>query len=461
MIALAAALATALWSTPLARAGVANPHNVEACVTCHASTPRFGVDSRSTVTYRGSGDDPALCTGCHPGAMALHPVGEAAGSGPAGARASRYLPAGTGERAGKIVCTTCHFIHAADGRFALLRGFPGSPDPRYFPSWADFCRECHGGNLAGRSAHRGGEEACRFCHQSQPGQGRGPEVVSVGRDLCELCHAGMHESHYRDAAPLERGRACDGCHDAHAASDVRPGLLSEDFVAAAVEEPRVRPHYRKGLCLACHADLDSYELRGEGISATCDRCHASGLIPANIHPLRPVPERMTPPKGWPLEGGALTCLTCHEQGHDDQEPTPKMLRGGPYASAREVCRRCHGEFDLRSSTIHRDINEGRRCEFCHVGTPVVGRDRSDTVKLLAPPDLLCMRCHDVAASPSNHHRYFARGGVVVGRVPDFLPLSDGRITCTTCHNPHQLEASNYRLRGGVGESALCLECHRQ
>ncbi len=442
-------------------AGVSNPHNLGSCVACHREAPQFGIDTRRTITFTTSADDPGLCTPCHPAAQQLHPVGVDAGSGPAGAQRSTYLPAGaTGALAGKVVCTTCHFIHAADGRYALLRGFPGTPDPRHYASWEEFCSDCHGNNLAGRSPHGGGERSCALCHQSRPRPGVAREVVGRDRGLCLNCHRKIREAHYREVDPFGSRRECRDCHDQHLASAERPSLLNDAYLAALATSLTVRPHYRKGLCLTCHTNVDDYELREQDVNVLCDRCHASGQIRANIHPLRTVPPSITIPKGWPLAAGALTCLTCHEQGHEDQTPTPYLLRGGPYSSSREVCRHCHSGADLLASTLHRDINEGKRCEFCHKTRPVPGKDKGDTVVFLADPDLLCMRCHEVGGDEnSEHHARFSGSVAAKIVVPEFLPLYKGRMICGTCHNPHQLESAGYRLRSGLAATNLCTGCH--
>ena len=134
------------------------------------------------------------------------------------------------------------------------------------------------------------------------------------------------------------------------------------------------------------------------MNALCDRCHASGKIMANIHPLRKVPPTITVPKGWPLTDGALTCLTCHDQGHEDQPQRRWMLHGGPYATPRAACRNCHNAADLEASRIHQEINEGKSCEMCHKTRPSPGRDTIKTVTFIADPDLLCLRCHDQSAA---------------------------------------------------------------
>ncbi|HEY5997760.1 MAG TPA: cytochrome c3 family protein [bacterium] len=454
------ALGTFLAALP-ARGAMENVHNSGDCLTCHRDTPRFGIDTRKTVTFKGSPEDPALCLACHKPEEALHPVLVAAGSGPEGAQRSAYLPAGSSLAFdGKIICTTCHFIHATDGRSGLLRGFPGSPDPGYFPSWQAFCAECHGTNLAKRSPHRGGEPSCGYCHPAKPVAGQQEEVTSRGKDLCTLCHRIMQRTHFEDADPLGESVECANCHDPHGKSADSPSLLNARFLAAAKESVSVRPHFRKAFCFACHENTDDYALLLEDINELCNRCHASGKIPGNIHPLKKVPADITVPKGWPLTDGALTCLTCHEQGHEDQERVPKLLRGGPYGSTREPCWRCHDRNNFKVSDIHKDANEGRRCDFCHAGTPVAGKDTIKTVGFVSDPNLPCVTCHEEPHEHLSTH-YGSPRQPPGGSIPPEMPLFKGeRMMCATCHNPHEMEVSSFKLRGVSDGDSFCTQCHR-
>jgi predicted CXXCH cytochrome family protein len=386
-----------------------------------------------------------------------------AGAGPAGARTSSYLPPGTSTAvAGRIVCTSCHFIHSADTRHGLLRGFPGSPDPRYFVSIAVFCEECHGQNLVSRTPHAGGERSCVFCHAGQPRRERKSEAApSDFSDRCLACHWKVKDDHFAGITPFGKRRECLLCHDRHGVSASSPGLLSEGYRAAANDSVLIRPHFRRSLCFACHANADDYALRDENVNALCDRCHASGKIMANIHPLRKVPPTITPPKGWPLTDGALTCLTCHDQGHEDQPQRRWMLHGGPYATARAVCRNCHNVADLEVSKIHLEINDGKSCELCHKVRPTPGTDTIKTVSFIADPDLLCLRCHDQNASDGSvHHSGVLGREVEEGHLQAQLPLYKNRVICGTCHNPHLRDPAGFRLREYLSASRFCTGCHR-
>lgn len=444
-----------------AEGAAVNSHNISSCSSCHPVTPRFGIDNRRDVTFTTSADDPGLCTSCHPAGEHRHPVLVVAGSGPLGARASAYLPSGTvGAFAGRIVCTSCHFIHASDTRSGLLRGFPGSPDPRNFRSVAAFCEECHGANLAPRSPHAGGEQSCAFCHAGRPTEAGRADVAPGFKERCELCHRGVQDDHFAGVTPFGKLRECLLCHDRHGVASASPGLLSVGYRAAAAESVVIRPHFRRGLCFTCHTNTDDYELRDTDVNALCDRCHASGKILANIHPLRKVPPTITVPKGWPLTDGALTCLTCHDQGHEDQPQRRWMLHGGPYASARAVCRNCHSITDLEASKIHQEINEDRSCGMCHKTRPQPGKDTIKTVTFIAAPDLLCLRCHDQSAADGTvHHTGVLGREIEDGHLPAQLPLLKGRVICATCHNPHLRDASGFRLREHLGDSNFCLGCH--
>lgn len=460
---IAVLVALCVWalagSAPLSAVEL-NSHNTGDCTVCHGEVPRFGVDTRKTVTFKTTADDPALCLGCHTAEDALHPMMVKAGSGPAGGRHSSYLPAGWSLAFdGKIVCVSCHFIHASDGRHGLLRGFPGSPDPRYFTSWQEFCAECHGSNLLGRSPHGAGEKSCAFCHPAKPDPAHQMEVASRRKDLCLMCHGSITREHHDEGDPFAERTECAGCHDPHGKPAENPSLLNAEFLAAAKASNAVRPHFRKAFCFGCHENTDDYTLLAEDVNELCNRCHASGEIHGNIHPLTKVPAGMTVPKGWPLVNGALTCLTCHEWGHEDQERVPRMVRGAPYPKPRDACWRCHDRNNFKVSDIHKDINEGRKCEFCHAVRPVLGKDTVVTVGFVADPNLPCLTCHEESHENLASH-YSSPRKPPGGQVPAEMPLYQGqRMMCATCHNPHVREMATHKLRGVSAQGAFCEQCH--
>lgn len=445
-----------------AAAATPNPHNASKCLLCHKEIPRFGVDTRETVTFRGgkTSDDPALCTFCHKPEKNLHPVLVEPGPSMLATETPSLLPLGEAEGLkGKVVCTTCHFFHAAETDHALLRGFPGSQRPGFFKSWQDFCRDCHGDGLAERSPHAGDERACVFCHQTRPASGEPVDVAPRGKDLCNFCHGGLQDRHFINANPFEGTVTCGTCHDPHLGPEVSARLRPE-YVEAARDVVTIDPHYRKGLCFTCHTSAEGYPLRSEDPIELCNRCHASGEIVTDIHPLRAVPGTITPPAGWPLKEGSLTCGTCHRAGHPEDREFPNFLRGGPYADRNDFCINCHETAAFEARNPHLDINQGKGCDFCHAERPDPERDTIDTVKLIADPNILCLRCHQPAAHPAGFDHTLNISKERRATLSKDLPVYMGtKIVCATCHNPHIEEVENHKLRGGFTGFMICTLCH--
>ncbi|HYA32296.1 MAG TPA: cytochrome c3 family protein [Thermodesulfovibrionales bacterium] len=91
--------------------------------------------------------------------------------------------------------------------------------------------------------------------------------------------------------------------------------------------------------------------------------------------------------------------------------------------------------------------EKHQCDNCHVFS-----DKSPGVVLKAPLSALCVGCHSGRTLSGEH---------IVDVVPsmkiDELPLSNGKMTCVTCHDPH--EKSGYPKFLRVKPTDLCLKCH--
>jgi hypothetical protein len=448
---------------PAGGAAAPNPHNTVKCLLCHGETPRFGVDTRETVTFRGgrTSDDPALCSFCHKTEENLHPILVEPDPEMLKTDKPSLLPLGeSGELKGKVVCTTCHFYHAAAADYALLRGFPGSQKPAYFSSWQDFCRDCHGDGLEKRSPHAGDERACVFCHQARPAEGKKPSVASRGTGLCNFCHGAVQSGHFERANPYPEPVECFTCHDPHLGPE-SPARLKPGYLDAVRDIVTLDPHYRKALCFACHLEGEDYPLRTEDPVELCNRCHGSGEITSDAHPLRKVPDSISPPADWPLKEGELTCLTCHLAGHPEHRDHAMFLRGGPYSNRNEFCTNCHDRSALKDRNPHLDINQGKGCSFCHARRPVPGQDTIDTVKLIANPNILCLRCHEPSPHPGSFKHTATLEVERAATISKELPLYQSReIICATCHNPHVEEVENQKLRGGVAGMMICGFCHK-
>ena len=211
-------------------------------------------------------------------------------------------------------------------------------------------------------------------------------------------------------------------------------------------------------CLGCHDYTENH--------------HPSGFAPADASKFP-----------FPLYDGRVRCLTCHVEDHMGP---PKMLRGGPYAGRREICFKCHYEEEYRYIYPHIMLDgEGRiievngkpLCLVCHSKMPDPRVDRTEDVAFRADVAFLCWRCHSLMGQPVlNEHilmkplpnmlRYLEQNEQKLNVTIPLVPRD--RITCSTCHNPHQKGVITYepsakgadapgRLR--LDAQTLCIACH--
>ncbi len=90
------------------------------------------------------------------------------------------------------------------------------------------------------------------------------------------------------------------------------------------------------------------------------------------------------------------------------------------------------------------------CNNCHIDSSP-NRDAANTA-LLFPPLELCLNCHKDRNGARDHALGLEPGP---DGISADLPLVDGLISCTTCHDSHTKTASLLRLP----HESLCLACH--
>jgi predicted CXXCH cytochrome family protein len=165
--------------------------------------------------------------------------------------------------------------------------------------------------------------------------------------------------------------------------------------------------------------------------------------------------------------------------------TPKLLRGRAYNDRRRICFDCHKEDQYTDldphimkddSGNHRVVNGKPVCLTCHDVEPDPTKATANTVLFKADIGFLCWRCHPsmhgdffeqhFLATPSDEFLAYMNRAEI--REKFTLPLVPrGRITCSTCHNPHQEGIisfgpaaagadSSHRLR----DENVCVGCHR-
>ncbi|HWR73371.1 MAG TPA: cytochrome c3 family protein [Nitrospirota bacterium] len=87
--------------------------------------------------------------------------------------------------------------------------------------------------------------------------------------------------------------------------------------------------------------------------------------------------------------------------------------------------------------------EHKKCITCHLD-----RNNLSSIKNI---NTLCLGCHP--ANTKDH-----KLDVVSNTAPVTLPLSNGRITCNTCHDPHGKKTAGEPLLR-LDPATLCVSCH--
>jgi hypothetical protein len=258
-------------------------------------------------------------------------------------------------------------------------------------------------------------------------------------------------------------------------------------------------HYSGKYCTECHEKTPRKGgetfLKYNGDFIQLCKCH--GYTPGTyIHPVNIVPtkdKRELIPDDFPLKDEKIVCSTCHDIYMQCQK-TPRMkvlnrrfLRGAPYVSRTGLCFRCHDEKKYTMLDPHNQLTESgsiieNKCLYCHTEKPDEKISNFDEIKLIGDLEVLCFRCHYKQSQlhPINANHLVIPPDKIIANMKAtekqygiILPLNyEGKITCPTCHNPHergviprdrpsaQGASEKYRLRLSGVDMQICVACHK-
>lgn len=267
----------------------------------------------------------------------------------------------------------------------------------------------------------------------------------------------------------------------------------------------INPHFSGEHCDFCHEKRpekggETY-LKYEGdFIKMCD-CHkyTAGTY---IHPvfIEPSNEKKSKiPEDFPLKDGKITCSTCHEFYDQCQENRElrrlsrinkkhyrmdrMFLRGAPFRKRTDICFKCHDESKYKMMDPHNQLDANgeivvEKCLYCHKEKPDADLATYADVELIGDLKVLCQRCHGfLSKHPANVNHFrqpsekmFTRMKIIEGEYGIVLPLDyEGKLTCITCHNPHERGVIPSEREGAKGSSEkyrhrlpgiLCQSCHR-
>jgi DmsE family decaheme c-type cytochrome len=191
----------------------------------------------------------------------------------------------------------------------------------------------------------------------------------------------------------------------------------------------------------------------------------------------PAPAPAAPQAGY---AGSDTCLTCHTDKGDSLKGTPHGNAKNPRSpEAAHGCESCHGpgqahvdddakghikkfkqmKADEVSETCLACHNRGahaawsgsahdRRnlsCATCHS----VHSPKSASRQLVQPTETqLCATCHRLQVTKTE-------------RAVAHMPVREGKMSCSSCHNPHGSISNVKNLKTGSSVAELCTSCHTE
>ena len=284
-------------------------------------------------------------------------------------------------------------------------------------------------------------------------------------------------------------------------------------IAPAQTQPANNPHWSKTGCDTCHAGKPG-PIAASAVTALCLSCHDGKHASDEAHPVgRAMQAIMTNP-GWPTVDGTVQCLTCHnvkqqcDVNAERTDDNAAFLRSSTDPKT-PFCANCHKEPKLTRFNPHMMVQADthavitERCDVCH-DKPMDPRatQRTGNASLRADQVTLCKSCHPhhkdispmghVQTTIPNDMLLYMRAREITGLLdspsPDLLaqlekqnakpelmvPDADGRIVCTTCHNPHEqgtfargsvLDDRSLRLMKGhlvtsTRGELFCRHCHK-
>ena len=195
------------------------------------------------------------------------------------------------------------------------------------------------------------------------------------------------------------------------------------------------------VCVTCHAEQHKnfvHTIMGNAMAHPktpldargCEACHGPGKAHVDAGGGKEtIPIRFTKDSPTPVEEQNSACLSCHTKGNQ------MFWRGSPHESRAMACVDCHLVHYGSPAERYAALSSESR-----YGAPLT--EHAGTKK---PQPELCLQCHQMRRAQLQRSSH--------------MPYREGKVTCTSCHNPHGSPNPSQLIQSTINEN--CYSCHAE